>query len=126
LAGETWKIENFYEFDRTGDPMLDNYRVLGAKMRGVPVDPNDGAMRQHGKTLTMAFTFGAGPNVWRQYVPDDPRSNDEIMAQEVMQFRRLHPRQTRLMNVKRRRYVAWRRASRLPAIATASQSMATR
>ena len=99
LADETWKIENFFEFDRTGDPMLDNYRVLGAKMRGVPVDPNDRRPVSTARRVTMAFTFGAGPNVWRQYVPDDPRSNDEIMAQEVMQFRRLHPRQTRFMNV---------------------------
>lgn len=97
LADETWKIENFYAFDRTGDPMLDTYRVLGAKMRGVPVDPNDKATRQHGKTVTMAFTFGAGVRVWRQHLPDDPRSDDEIKAQEVMQFRRLHPKQTQFM-----------------------------
>jgi DNA polymerase len=97
LANETWKIENFYAFDRTGDPALDTYRVLGAKMRGKPVDPNDGATRQHGKTVTMAFTFGAGVRVWRQHVPDDPRSDDEIKAQEVLQFRRLHPKQTEFM-----------------------------
>ena len=97
LAGEAWKLENFFAFDRTGDPMLDNYRILGARMRGKPVDPGDKATRQHGKTATMAFTFGAGVPMWRKLVPDDLRSDDEIKAQEVNQFRSLHPRQTAFM-----------------------------
>ena len=35
--------------------------------------------------------------VWRAQVPDDPRSDAEIKAQEVDRFRQLHPAQTRFM-----------------------------
>ena len=35
--------------------------------------------------------------MWRNHVPNDPRSDEEIKAQEVDKFRRLHPAQTRFM-----------------------------
>ena len=59
FADERWKLDSFRAFDETSDPLLDPYRVLGARMRGRPVDPNDAETRQHGKTVTMAFNYGA-------------------------------------------------------------------
>jgi DNA polymerase bacteriophage-type len=97
FADERWKLDSFCAFDASGDPLLDPYRVLGARMRSREVDPDDAATRQHGKTVTMAFNYGASVRVWREHVPDDPRSDDEIKAQEVDKFRRLHPAQTRFM-----------------------------
>jgi hypothetical protein len=97
FADEKWKLDSFRAFDETGDPLLDPYRILGARMRGVEVDPNDGKARQHGKTVTMAFNYGASVRVWRAFVPDDSRSDEEIKAQEVDKFRQLHPAQTRFM-----------------------------
>jgi CHC2 zinc finger/DNA polymerase family A/Toprim domain len=97
FAEESWKLDSFRAFDETSDPLLDPYRVLGARTRGRPVDPNDAETRQHGKTVTMAFNYGASVPVWRNHVPNDPRSDEEIKAQEVEKFRRLHPAQTRFM-----------------------------
>jgi hypothetical protein len=97
FADEKWKLDSFLAFDETGDPLLDPYRILGARMRGVEVDPNDAKARQHGKTVTMAFNYGASVRVWRAFVPDDPRSDEEIKAQEVDKFRQLHPAQTQFM-----------------------------
>ena len=87
----------FRKFDETGDPLLDAHRVVGARMRGRPVDPTDDEARQHGKTVHMALNYGATVRVWREHVPDDPRSDEEIMVQEVKKFRRMHPAQTQLM-----------------------------
>jgi DNA polymerase len=97
FAEEGWKLDNFRKFDATNDPLHDDYRILGARMRGCPVDPNDAEARQYGKTLTMGFNYGASVRVWRNFVHDDPRSDEEIKAQEVEKFRRLHPAQTRFM-----------------------------
>ena len=97
FAEETWKLDSFRTFDETGDPLLDAHRVVGARMRGRPVDPNDDEARQHGKTVHMAFNYGASVRVWREHVPNDPRSDEEIKAQEVDKFRRLHPAQTQFM-----------------------------
>ena len=60
FAEETWKLDNFRAFDETGDPLLDAHRVVGARMRGQPVDPTDDKARQHGKTVHMAFNYGGG------------------------------------------------------------------
>jgi RecA-family ATPase len=97
VSDERWKLDSFRAFDETGDPLLDPYRVLGAHMRGRPVEPNDAEARQHGKTVSMAFNYGASVSVWRTHVPDDPRSDEAIKAQEVVKFRHLHPAQTRFM-----------------------------
>ena len=97
LAEEEWKLDTFREFDRTGDPMLDAHRVVGARMQGKPVDPTDDAQRGRGKTVHMALNYGGGVRVWREYVPDDPRSDAEIKVQEIDKFRELHPKQTDLM-----------------------------
>jgi DNA polymerase bacteriophage-type len=94
---EGWRLENFREFDRTNNPSLDPYRVLSARMRGCAVDPKDEKGRQQGKTLTMAFGYGGSTGTWRKLVPDDPRSDEEIKAQEVNRFREIHPAHTAFM-----------------------------
>ena len=94
---EQWKLDTFRKFDETGDPMLDAHRVVGARMRGCAVDPTDEEARQHGKTVHMALNYGGSVPVWRKFVPDDPRSDEQIKAQEIDKFRQLHPAQTRFM-----------------------------
>ena len=97
LTEERWKLDTFRKFDETGDPKLDAHRVVGARMRGQPVDPTDDEARQHGKTVHMALNYGGSVRVWREHVPDDPRSDEEIKTQEINKFRQLHPAQTRFM-----------------------------
>jgi hypothetical protein len=94
---ESWRLENFREFDRTNNPLLDPYRVLAARMRGGAVDLKDDKARQRGKTLTMAFGYGGSVDTWREQVPDDPRSDEEIKVQEVNRFREIHPAHTAFM-----------------------------
>jgi AAA domain len=97
FAEEKWKLDTFRKFDETGNPLLDAHRVVGARMRGCPVDPADEEARQHGKTVHMALNYGGSVPVWRKFVPDDPRSDEEIKAQEIDKFRQLHPAQTQFM-----------------------------
>ena len=98
FAEETWKLDNFRDFDETGDPLLDAHRVVGARMRGQPVDPTDDEARQHGKTVHMAFNYGGSVRVWREHVPNDPaqRRGDQERRRSD-KFRQLHPAQTRFM-----------------------------
>jgi DNA polymerase bacteriophage-type len=94
---EGWRLENFRKFDQTGDPLLDDYRVLGARMRGGPVDPKDADARRRGKVAILSFGYGGSVRTWRKHVPDDPRSDEEIKAQEVNRFRQIYPAHTAFM-----------------------------
>jgi DNA polymerase len=60
LAGEGWKLANFREFDRTGDPRFDNYLVGAAKVLKRPVAPDDDASRHLGKILISVSDSAAG------------------------------------------------------------------
>jgi DNA polymerase len=90
LAGETWKIENYRAFDRTGDPKLEPYCVTASRMLGRSVTPDDEPGRQIGKTADLALGFGGGLRAWRRFNPDDPRSDDEI-TRNVADWRAAHP-----------------------------------
>jgi hypothetical protein len=96
-AEETWRLENFRKFDQTGDPLLDDYRVLGARMGNCPVDPTDGKARQRGKTAMMSFGYGGSVRTWRKQRPNDPRSDEDIKVQEVNRFRAIYPAHTAFM-----------------------------
>lgn len=70
LAGEDWKVEAFYEFDRGVGHDL--YVVAYAK--GFDVDPEvvvenkksgDGSMRQYGKTMELACGYQGGVGAFR-------------------------------------------------------------
>jgi DNA polymerase len=91
VANETWKLEAYREFDRTGDPKLEPYCVIASRVLGREVAPANEADRERGKTQDLAFGFGGSVGAWRRFVPDDPRSDNEIYAQEVVPFRKMHP-----------------------------------
>jgi DNA polymerase len=91
LAGEQWKIDNYRRFDATGDPRLDPYCQLASRLLKREVTPDDAEARQRGKTADLAFGFCGSAGAWRRFMPDDPRTDEQIKAQEVDAFRRLHP-----------------------------------
>jgi DNA polymerase len=91
LAGEQWKIDNYRRFDATGDPRLDPYCRLASRLLKREVTPDDAEARQRGKTADLAFGFCGSAGAWRRFMPDDPRTDEQIKAQEVDAFRRLHP-----------------------------------
>ena len=66
-------------------------------MRGCPVDPEDEDARRRGKVAILSFGYGGSVRTWRKNVPDDPRTDDEIKAQEVNRFREIYPAHTAFM-----------------------------
>jgi DNA polymerase len=91
LAGERWKLDNYREFDRTGDPKLEPYCVTATRMLLREVTPADEAGRQQGKTADLALGFGGSVAAWRKFMPDDPRSDEQIKRQTVDPWRAAHP-----------------------------------
>src|SRR5262249_584866 len=60
LGGETWKLDAYREFDRTGNKQLEQHRVVARKMLR-KTDPNveiTAAERQIGKGGDLACGFG--------------------------------------------------------------------
>jgi hypothetical protein len=94
LAGETWKLKAYREFDRTGDKALDLYRVLAGKMLGKPAAEIDDKERQQGKGAELAAGFGGSVGAWRRIFPDEQRPDHEV-KQDIVRWRRMHPRTQR-------------------------------
>ena len=94
FSGEQWKLEAYREFDRTNDKSKEPYRVVAAKM----LQKNDPAglsreERNKGKAGDLACGFGGSVGAWRRIVPDDKRSDPEILA-DIRAWRDAHPRTT--------------------------------
>jgi len=96
LANEDWKLENFRQYDATGDKNLDHYRVLAHFIlrKNSPVEDVTAAERQIGKCSELAFAFGGGIKAWKKIAGDDGRSDEEIKS-FVQQWRAKHPRTRR-------------------------------
>src|SRR5262245_40600202 len=93
LAGEEWKLENFRQYDATGDKKLDHYRILAHFIlkKNSPVEDVSTAERQLGKCAELACGFGGSVVAWRRIAGDDGRSDDEIKS-FVRAWRNKHPR----------------------------------
>jgi CHC2 zinc finger/Toprim domain len=92
IAGEEWKLENFRQYDATGDKALDHYRILAHFIlrKNSPVENISAAERQIGKYSELTFAFGGSVGAWRRIVDDDGRGDDEIKS-FVRQWRIKHP-----------------------------------
>jgi DNA polymerase len=90
-AGETWKLDAYREFQRTGDTSIEPYRVVARRMLRKPADAViDKPERQTGKGGELACGFGGNVGAWRRIIVNDPRSDAEIKV-IVMQWRAAHP-----------------------------------
>jgi DNA polymerase len=90
LAGETWKLYVYRQYDATGDKSREPYRVTAAQMlRKNSVDLVD-AERQLGKNAELACGFGGSVGAWRRIAGDDGRSDAEVIA-IIRQWRDAHP-----------------------------------
>jgi hypothetical protein len=91
LAGEQWKLISYQTYQRTGDTMLEPYRVIARKMLSKPADAEiSTAERQLGKGAELASGFGGSVGAWRRIMPHDPRSDGGIKA-IITQWRDAHP-----------------------------------
>jgi CHC2-type zinc finger protein/Toprim domain-containing protein len=93
VAGESWKLDAYREFDRTGNTQLEPYRVVARKMlrKTDPCAEITAAERQIGKGGDLAGGFGGSVGAWRRLVPTDERRDDEIYA-DILAWRDAHPK----------------------------------
>jgi len=92
VAGETWKLELYREFDRCQDPQIEPYRVTARKMLRLPDDAVIGKTeRQIGKAGDLAGGFGGSVGAWRRLVPEDERPDNEIFN-DIHAWRTAHPK----------------------------------
>jgi DNA polymerase len=90
LAGESWKLDAYQQFDTTGDTTLEPYRVIAAHMLRKDVSVIASAERQLGKAAELAAGFGGSVGAWRRIAGDDGRSDAEVLA-IIRQWRDAHP-----------------------------------
>jgi DNA polymerase len=86
IAGETSKLEQWAQFDRTGLLEDDPYYRIGIAC-GLPKD----LAREFGKIIDLAFGFQGGLGAWKNLAPDDDQSTDEDIKRYQRHFRRRHP-----------------------------------
>ena len=87
LAGENWKLANFREFDRTGDPALDNYLVAATRVLKRPVPPEDETGRHIGKPAISVSNYGGALGAWRRF---DDSDNHSDAGPRALQIRMAH------------------------------------
>ena len=90
LAGETWKLDAYRQFDRTGNKSIEVYRIVAARMLNKSIELISTADRQKGKATDLACGFGGSIGALRRIVGDDGRTDEELKA-DVNQWRTAHP-----------------------------------
>src|SRR5262249_44763426 len=80
IAGEQSKLDNFHEYDRTGDPTLEPYCVTASKIRGRSITPEDEEGRAVGKVAERGGGYGGSVGAWRRFAPEDARPDQEVLA----------------------------------------------
>jgi DNA polymerase len=95
LAGETWKLETYRDYDATGRPELEPYCATASKILKRTVTPEDDAGRQLGKVADLAFGYGGGRGAWRKFDPSDAYSDADVEHFKA-EWRRQHAATVRL------------------------------
>jgi DNA polymerase family A/CHC2 zinc finger/Toprim domain len=90
LAGETWKLDAYRQYDATGNTSLEPYRVIAAQMLRKDLAAITSVERQMGKSAELACGFGGAVGAWRRIAGDDGRSDAEVQA-IIRQWREAHP-----------------------------------
>jgi DNA polymerase len=78
LADEHWKLQNYREFDRTGEPSIEPYSVIASRILKRRVTPDDELDRQAGKIGDLSLGFGGGRRAWRAFDDSDTYSDAEV------------------------------------------------
>jgi DNA polymerase len=94
LAGETWKLDAFREYDQSGDERLHPYRRIATQMLRKDMLAIVKPERQLGKNAELAFGYGGTIGAWQRIAGDDGRSEAEIKAIN-RQWRNAHPQTLR-------------------------------
>jgi Toprim domain-containing protein/CHC2-type zinc finger protein len=76
--GETWKLDAYREFDRTGDSKHEPYCVTASEILKRPVTKDDEAGRSIGKLCDLSFLYGGGLGAWRKFDSSDTYSDADV------------------------------------------------
>jgi DNA polymerase family A/Toprim domain/CHC2 zinc finger len=90
LAGETWKLDAYREFDATGDKRIEPYRIIASKMLNKDLDAITKVDRYTGKIGELSAGFGGSVGAWRRQIADD--RSDFAIKEDIEKWRRAHPR----------------------------------
>jgi DNA polymerase len=86
VSGQQSKLEQWAQFDRTGDPKHEPYLIIGEHC-GRP----EATARAIGKIADLAFGYQGGPRAWDRLAPDDETSSEDDKRRYQQTWRRLHP-----------------------------------
>ena len=92
IAGETWKLQNYRDFDRTGDPALEPYCTTASRIFGRTVTPKSSEDRRTGKICDLAFGYGGGLGAFRRMAPEGVDFTDAQIEAFKVQWRSAHPK----------------------------------
>jgi DNA polymerase bacteriophage-type len=93
LSGEEWKLTNYREFFRTGNPELEPYCQTASRLLKRKVTPADKEGRALGKVADLALGFGGGVNAWRNGALKSGREDtrpDEAIKKDIYAWRDAH------------------------------------
>ncbi len=78
LAGETWKLDTYRNFDATGDLKFEVYCATASRILQRVVTSEDEIGRGVGKTCDLAFGYGGGLGAWRRFDSSDTYSDAQV------------------------------------------------
>jgi DNA polymerase len=87
IAGETWKLNAWAQFDRTGNPEDEPYYIIGTKHFRLAPE----IAREPGKTGDLAFAYSGGWKAWAKFAP--PEADGEVLTQAQAEARKVAWRQ---------------------------------
>jgi DNA polymerase len=93
FADDTWKLDAYREYDRTGDVSIEPYRITAGRMLQKDSGDVTPLERQIGKAADLACGFGGSVGAWQRILPSDKRPEPEILV-DVNKWRTAHPKIT--------------------------------
>lgn len=87
VSGQQSKLDQWANFDRTGNPEDEPYFITGHKIFGLPKDQ----AREPGKTGDLAFGFQGGVGAWAKLAPPGDVSTEIEIKKRQQRWRRAHP-----------------------------------
>jgi hypothetical protein len=86
-SGQQSKLDQWSNYDRTGDPEDEPYFITGHTIFGLPKDK----AREPGKTGDLAFGYQGGVGAWAKLAPPGDRSSKAEIRRRQQRWRRAHP-----------------------------------
>ncbi len=86
VSGQQSKLDQWAQFETTGDPKLELYYLIGRAF-GLPEE----IARDKGKTADLAFGYQGGPRAWDNFAPEDDPSSEEDKKRYKETWRSMHP-----------------------------------